>query len=447
MQKQLHLVSVSITALMGLLFVGLQPFPILHDFPEWMYQGWLVSQLWAPSSAMVSEQFSLVTYPVPNSISQLMIGLLNQLVSPVTAGKIWLGIYFVFSAVLWWLVSKKRGGDESGAVNLLLTLTITLGPGFWNGYANFQFGLLFFGLYLYVAIIRNRPSAILVLVSSLFLFFSHAVVFAAFVFFVFFQYVKTSARWRAMAALLPSLVLLLWYMKYKLSAVHTIVATPLSWSKWVQYKAYTLAKQGPFHNFIMQDGESLLAALHPLYLTGFIINFLLVILLMVWLTTLARKLFRNEEIVVFPVKPPEQLALVCTSIGLLVVFLVAGQNTFGVVNIGERFMVVALMLALMFFGLPALLRQIWSGAGIICMLFLMVASVVVTNSGSLQYSVARSASEVELEKFVDDIYANSRHKYFNHRLFIYADRGQELRKENPRLLPIDLVTSIVAPRR
>ena len=31
----------------ALLLVGVQPFPVLHDYAEWMYQGWLLQTILA----------------------------------------------------------------------------------------------------------------------------------------------------------------------------------------------------------------------------------------------------------------------------------------------------------------------------------------------------------------------------------------------------------------
>jgi len=44
---------------------------------------------------------------------------------------------------------------------------------------------------------------------------------------------------------------------------------------------------------------------------------------------------------------------------------------------------------------------------------------------------------------VEDIYKNSRHKYFNHRLFIYANLGSYLLEPDGPLPPIDHETSVI----
>ena len=82
-----------VVALGGVLLV-LQPFPILHDYPEWMYQGHIVWALFFDTDLFAS-YFELVPVPVPNAISQVAIALLNIFVTPVMAGKIWLAVYLL----------------------------------------------------------------------------------------------------------------------------------------------------------------------------------------------------------------------------------------------------------------------------------------------------------------------------------------------------------------
>ncbi len=443
MQKQLHILSLVLVTAVACCLLWMQPYPILHDYPEWMYQGYLVGQLLAGGNAAITDTFSLVSHPVPNSLSQLAIGLLNLVVSPVLAGKLWLGAYLVFACWLWWSVTRPSRFTDGGSINLILTLTITLGAGFWNGYINFQFGLLFFTWYMI------RPQTDLsvrsVLPFSLLIFFSHAAVFAAFVSVVLVRCLGVKDRWRYLVALVPSLLLLGWYIVVKV-ADGLAGGEVLPLIKWVQYKAYTVAKQGPFHNFIQPDGESLLAGAHWLYSIGFAINFLVVVIVAGWVCTLLWRQLRQRDWPDYAGDPVRRLSVIITLVLLFGGFLVAGQNSFGVVNLGERFLVVAMVLLLVFFRCPSLLRRVWVGVVVASSVYLLVATVLVTGYADKSYEVARSASEKNLQKYVDEVYANSRHKYFNHRLFIYADRGRELGDESPALLPIDLVTSIVVPR-
>lgn len=445
MQKQLHSFSSLLVCAVAFCLLVMQPYPILHDFPEWMYQGFVVGELLAGVQSPVTEAYRLVSHPVPNSISQIAMGLLNFFVSPVLAGQIWLCLYFVLAQWLWWRTTSDICGEVKGAAYLLLTMTVTLGVGFWNGYINFQFAILLFALYVYMSRPQTRYPVFLVLIFSLLIFFSHAAVFAAFVVFVGVQCMFGHKQWRPVAALLPSLLLLLWYMVIKIGSGLSS-GEGMTLAKWIQYKAYTVAKQGPFHNFILPDGESLLANLGWVYNLGFVMNFVLVVILAIWLCLLAWRQARMREWPDFRGKVELQWPVVVTGLFLFAGFLIAGQNSFGVVNLGERFLVVAIVLLLVFFRCPKPLWRVWVALAIVNGVYILVAIAMVTGYSKESYVVARSASETNLEKYVDDIYANSRHKYFNHRLFIYADRGRELSEKTPGLLEIDLATSVVVLR-
>jgi len=63
-----------------------------------------------------------------------------------------------------------------------------------------------------------------------------------------------------------------------------------------------------------------------------------------------------------------------------------------------------------------------------------------------EYAVVRSTTANTLDGAIDDIYANSRHKLFNHRLYIYADHGIWLEQPDTDLLPLKHITSFVIPK-
>ena len=419
-------------AAVAVVLLLVQPFPVLHDYPEWMYQGHIAWSLLTDKTTYTG-LFELVPVPVPNAVSQSAIALLNSVVSPVAAGKIWLAVYFVLA--LFTGIYAMRSSRYSGSMQLIFTLSIVFGPGFWNGYINFQFGLLFFALYI---LCRQRGAAA-VLLFSLLIYFSHASVFAGFVCFVIVSECLLLRRMRVFAALLPALGLLFWYSIVRLSAGGGQNEGVGSLFQWAQYKLYTLAKQGPFHNFIQADGESLLASLHGLYLAGFAINFLIAVIIGLWLLVCAVNIARRRQVALTADATANGTAangtaasgtdnlvpVVITITALLAGWLLAGKNTFGVVNLGERFLIVALMLAMLHLQCPNFIRKIWASLCVVAGVYTVCCLVVLSKATDI-YSVSRSAEASELESYVDDIYKNSRHKYFNHRIFIYANLGQYL---------------------
>lgn len=413
-------------ALGGILLV-LQPFPVLHDYPEWMYQGHIVWSLLSDADRFAS-YFELVPAPVPNAISQVAIALLNVFVTPVAAGKIWLAVYLLLALTV--AIIGTRHHHLRGAKQLIFLVTIAFGPGFFNGYINFQFGILFFALFV---VTDSQRSVARLILFSLLIYFSHASVFAGFVIFVVITELVNQRRIAAFFALLPTLVLLLWYTTLKLMADVSFNVKVDSLLQWTQYKVYTLAKQGPFHNFIRPDGQSLLADLHSIYLIGFALNFIVVVLVGCWLLSIGYALLRRRD---FFIQPNSEPATLMTTVAVLfVIYLLAGSNTFGVVNLGERFLITALMLLLLQVRMPRWQVASWA---IVC-----TFSAIVTLSGLFSlsrttdsYSVDRSADSTELSNFVEEIYSNSRHKYFNHRLFIYANLGQYLLQTDPVEKPL-----------
>jgi len=438
-QYALHIASIAFIAVVAGVLLILQPFPVLHDYPEWMYQGYIAYSLLTDGTPF-SGLYQFVHVPVPNAISQSVIAALNVFTSPVAAGKIWLAFYFILASVIG--IIATRSHRYGGSLQLIFTLSIVLGPGFWNGYINFQFGLLFFALYL----IWAQRGAGFVLVFSLLIYFSHASVFAGFVCYVFASEVFTRRRLSVFLALSPSLILLLWYTATKLSADGGLNESVGSLVQWAQYKLYTLAKQGPFHNFIQTDGESLLATVHGLYLTGFAINFLVALLIGVWLLITVVSVVRRQDTVwrADLLKAASVPAVVITLIVLLVAWLLAGKNNFGVVNLGERFLVVALMLLILHVQCPDWVRRTWAALCVVIGIVTLGSLLILSRETGI-YTVDRSADSAELENYVGDIYSNSRHKYFNHRLFIYANLGQYLTdpQDFASPPPIDHQSSIV----
>ena len=405
---------------MAVVLLIVQPFPVLHDYPEWMYQGHIAWSLLTQGTTF-SGLFELVPQPVPNALSQSAIAVLNVFTSPVLAGKIWLAIYFILALVVGIIALRSRRLGES--MHLIFTLAIVFGPGFWNGYINFQFGLLFFALYCVCA----HRSVISVLLFSVLIYFSHASVFAGFVCFVIASEWFAQRRLQVFAALLPALLMLLWYSTARLSVEGGQNESVGSVSQWAQYKIYTVAKQGPFHNFIQPDGESLLATVHGLYMTGFAINFLIAVLIGLWMLFACMSFVRRHNgPFITELRKVTNLPAMLFTIGmLLVAWLLAGKNTFGVVNLGERFLIVALMLMILHFHCPEWIRKIWQSVCIAAAIGTLCCLVVLSRETGV-YTADRSAGASELESYVDDIYKNSRHKYFNHRLFIYANLGQYL---------------------
>ena len=487
MQSLLHLFSLTLVAVVGVCIVAVQPFPILHDFPEWMYQGWLAHHLLFGDYEAVTDLYALANYPVPNSITQFGIAVLNLIGSPIDSGRIWLAIYLAYASVLWLVLSRQllyaqarscngqtrsRGTGHDGAINLLLTMTITFGPGFWNGYANFQFALLFWGTYL-LAMRLRRDGVLAHLFLSLMIFFSHASVFIAFVVLVIARVFYSQLGWRYLTAIFPSIILFVWYLLATIRFDEIVQLNSFGLQEWLQYKVYTVAKQGYFHNFIIADGSSLLGNVHIVYMAGVALNLSVAVIIVAWLLYMGWHLLKafvplsfssagtktNEEKTSKDKTSDEKTSdeenrvsivnrrITFTALlAMLIVFLAAGKDNFGVVNLGERFLIAALVLVLVQLRCHRWIRHVWVSLAAIGAVYTMVAVIKVTGYPVEAYSVARSTTSGTLDGAIDDIYAASRHKLFNHRLYIYADHGIWLQTQDADLLPLKHITSFIVPK-
>jgi len=450
MQRLLHFLSILLVATVGFCLLVVQPFPVLHDYPEWMYQGWLANQLLFGNDASILNLFALAEHPVPNSITQFAVALLNQFASPIFSGKLWLAIYLVFASTLWTLLSfhlqrewspagaahgnnlltgaqtGREARRNDGAINLLLTTTITFGPGFWNGYANFQFALLFWGAYL-LAMRLHRDNVLVHFLLSLLIFFSHASVFIAFAGFVVTRLLVGRLSWRHILAIVPSLLMFGWYLivTIRLDAVGPVNALGLI--EWVQYKVYTVAKQGYFHNFILADGSSLLGDVHFLYLAGVLLNLGVAVVIIIWLLHQSWLLLKAASVFPFNKRVSE---------------ITGGNHETNAMSISDR-RVTLISLALVQLRCHRTIVNLWVPLAVAGAVYTMIATAVVSQYPVKEYAVVRSTTSSTLDGAIDDIYANSRHKLFNHRLYIYADHGIWLQQPGTDLLPLKHITSFV----
>jgi hypothetical protein len=148
-------------------------FPPLQDYPDWVYQGWLLSRI---ISGHAMSGYAVAHYPVPNTSVTLTLGLLDLAIAPEISGKILLTLIvglFVFGSIY---LLKSLNRSERNPL-LLAPLVLV-----------FNFSLLFGGLacalglggfFLYAGYLfrrLSRPATInplIVLIASCALFLTH----------------------------------------------------------------------------------------------------------------------------------------------------------------------------------------------------------------------------------------------------------------------------------
>lgn len=429
MQSLLHLAAFCYSAFIAFMLLFVQPFPILHDYLEWMYQGWLLGEI---LGGHIDNNYQLAAWPVPNSLTQFAVAAAAPWVGPVVAGKIWLAGYLVLTTLCSYVAARRCWPQSSGAIHVVLMFTVFFGPGFWNGYSNFQYGLALFLLWWLIDSSRDSRHGLWLLVFSVLIFFAHAVPFVVLITYVGLKFLcrhelPLQRRLKPLMALLPALGLLGWYSAIKLSATELHSEASLGVLQWFQYKVYTVAKQGPFHNFVLADGSSLLTDWHALYLAGFIVNMLVVLCIALWLFSVVTQAFTQRLSVAEGVGKKAVTTAALFVVLMCVCYLLPAQKTVGVVNLGERFLIAGLLVALLVFSCPRYVLNAWC---LMCLLAGAYSMAAITAISRQDVAVVKSASAAG-----DAIYANSVHKFFNHRVFIYADRGRFLMADKSSVSP------------
>ena len=303
--------------------------PPLQDFNEWIYQGWLVGQLLRGEDL----PFGLKPWPVPNAAAQALLGLLNLPLGPRAAGLAYLTLYL--AGMTWLAAAIARAQGRFDPATFLLALLIGgINSPYWDGYANSQLGT---ALYL-VHVLRQRRGPTPVawdLAMGLALFFCHAVLLAVFALHTALHAWQHRQLPRAATVLAPPFALLAWYLLRDDNYGEHIPPFGTSLAEFLAYKAYTAAKAGPYQNVILGglgDAERVPA----LYWLGVAANlaFALVALApLAWaLLDRARKGDRSPALL--------------TALACLAGFAVLPSALFGVVNVGERLLIPAMLVAL-----------------------------------------------------------------------------------------------------
>jgi hypothetical protein len=313
-----------------------QPMPALQDLGEWMFQGAVMLHLLDPASPFHS-QFQWVHMPVPNMFCQLFLMAWTWAVGPFWATKVLVALYCLGAVWICARAARRFAPRDPAPLFVLLLGVAAFNACFWHGYMNFQIALLL--LLLYVELTETkRPSPAMVLGFSLLLFCCHASMLAAFVLLVLVREWHRTDRLSIYASLLPSVGLLgvyLWQRQRRVPVgVHTHfggLATHLA------YKAYTVLKLGPFHNFVIANGQSA-KRLPLLYDGGIALNmgFSLCLAALLWVGI--RSLLREQRL------SPSTL-LLWSAFAFLVLALPADLAE--VVNLGERFLLLLTILMLL----------------------------------------------------------------------------------------------------
>jgi hypothetical protein len=359
-------------------------------------------------------------------------GLLMLVMPPMAAAKLWLTFYGIgFIGVCGAALRRLKPAEWAPALVVAVGALI-FSSSFWNGYINFQVAALLLTAFLLVWEVHDRRKGWILAVFGIAIFFSHAVVFAAFVLYVGSREVLFRRNLMAIAELAPSLALLVWYVLAKDPAnVEPVpeVGAYRTALEFVMYKVYTLAKLGPFHNFVGNGGVGQKVLDPPLYWTGVALNIafagiLLLAIAMAFLELLTR-----------PARAGGERWAMFLPVGILLCgFLAAPDMIADVVNIGERFLVASLVLLLLTIPLR---RSLLMAAAVV------ILAAVPLNAWSLLSAAAPGSDSAQA------VPASSRQNgLFSHRLYQFDAKAKFLSSDNRGDPPRQAFrTSIIVPSR
>lgn len=327
----------------------LAPYPPLQDFSEWAYQGHLLARL---LQGLPVGAIGLATTPVPNSSVQLLLGLLSLAMPAALAARLFLLGLLGASVAVALALGRRYQPGAAGPFAALLLVAVFLNAAFWNGYANFQSGMVLLGAWFLLPEAR-RAAALVIMGFGLVIFFTHAMVFFAFCALLGTTALLDRRRIPATAlGMLPAMLLTGWYIATNAGGNATETGGAGGPAAFLAYKLYTFAKLGPYHNFVFAEGGDIVTR-PAFYWAGVAINLAFAAGLLAALALGLRTAIRSGRLAWAPL---------LAAAGLLAIFAVLPDLVQNVVNPGERLLLPALLLLLLVLPLPApLVRMLGLG--------------------------------------------------------------------------------------
>lgn len=413
----------------------LAPSPYLQDFAEWLYQGFILAMKLVEPERV--SRFILAPYPVPNSLAPLALALLCLLFEPITAGRLFLALLLLG----WWLVlrafvRRHLPRDQSRSLFALLVAVAALASFFWYGFIGYQLGLLLW--FAFLAWMRQERSALWLGLFGLAIFFAHAMVFLAWGLLMgLWALHSREARERVTAALLPSVALSLAYLiGQRLAGVEAqfVDARIENLTEAILFKLASPLVLGGFRNLILPDGTSLLEGQPWLYWTGAASNALTLVILatltlVVFLGPPQTRGSSGSQKSPWPVPVLRYSGLV-----LILVYLLAPYNLGGLIHPGGRLLLPLLAITLMLASPRLLAWTRWAALAAI-----LGASISLCSYGLLIQRIGTGPIEGEprpsdhpprhsVLAFNQWMFGHTAYKYFNYRIFTFADRFRQLRE-------------------
>ena len=445
------------------LLMAIAPAPYLHDFGEWLFQGQIIALKLTDPQAVSG--YSLATYPVPNSLAPVLLALLCLMFEPTLAGK----IFIVLMLIGWFLtlrvfVQRYVPDHSRGAVILVLTANVVLASFFWYGFVSYQLGLLL--LFLFFSSYGERDSLVRMIVYGILFFLSHAMIFLVWCLLLGIMFISSQAevRWRIFFALLIIAPFPLWFIlgRWLTGFVAPVADARLDGIReYLMLKFASPAQHGGFRNMIQPDGSSILEQHGWIYGVGACCTLLVVLLLAIFvLRVFFDKISKQTESTLDqganhdaglnhskikrqsgyaePAIHPMNSTAVLRNYGLvlMVLYWIAPFNFFGLIDPGGRLLLPLLAVALMLADADSFIwlrrAAIPAAVGLTISIFLYATLIdyAANNEGyAFQGPPPAIAAPPNhsVVAFNDWTYRNTRYRYFNFRIFAFADRFRQLR--------------------
>jgi hypothetical protein len=332
-------VVLGLVLLNGIWFIWSHRFLPLTDYPDWLYEGYLLSRM---MRGHPMPHFALKAYPVPNAWATVLLGGLDLAISPESAGKLVLTVVVVLFALSSIYLLKSLHASERSAF-IYVPLLFVFNTFLFAGELSYLWGLIFFFGYCGYLIRRrkdlNSISGWFYFGTSLVTFLAHLLPYMmAIGVTAIFALGERNPRFvrKVTVAFAPTIAMTIWYAAARFNTEH-LAATSL-WVPWTVHMiaGSSLGSFSPFPEFLPWLGID-----RPIMSAAAVLDLLTAITIVGIWTMCALVWIRGQR--------RDEIVLVAAA-ALAAGFLAGGSGSAGLVNPGERFLYPATWLALCWLG-------------------------------------------------------------------------------------------------
>lgn len=312
----------------GLFFVWDNRFLPFQDYPDWLFQGFIFSEI-------IKSKFlyyNIASYPVPNSLSTYTLGFLNFIFSPEISGKILISILLLTLSSS--LIYFFKYFEKIKGFSVLLVIILTFNNSFFKGNIDFLFGLSFLfiglGFLLRKNFTFNNSDIIFLIFLSVIIFLSHGIIYFLWLLFGFLIFIlyRNGKKLGYYLSFIPSVFLLIIYVlnNNTSSFPRSNYVFQQTLFNSISFKIHSFLD---YFSVIQQFFPTYNSSDHLLVLIGGIVNLLFLFLIISICLLLLKKKFEMKGL---------DSILFIYAIILLLAFIVGPYYFYGVHNPGQRFL-------------------------------------------------------------------------------------------------------------